>query len=429
MSEFYEPIWITYAHLILFLVFILISLPTCHLLHYALSKYCPCTASECPCFKSKLVKQFEEQSTTGKTAPAGSTAEKSISGTETVTSSTVTSTAKVKASKGRHKRDTFPTGLRITLVISILISFLFVALQTFFVPFVLRMGGIHLSFWMCRYLGFVLVLVFVSGRMMINIFFVLRAYYSFKSSKTLRYDVRVITVVVVVMVCVSATTAIPIMILMETELKPSIAYNNIGERCFRIPKEEDSKGPFYINLGYMFGTLSDVTMQFVSLYLLLSKLFAHIRRSRKLRGDNGELKKTDVYFMLLATRLSILFLIIVVTSQMTLVLFMMVPLLNPILYSIDNMINVYCLWLSFSMNDNVYKKYFCGEQLTKVCFPFISSVAVCCDEERNCHCCCCCVCCTCDAKKKEYHKELLANAKIEIELILVQKDDKDDGSA
>merc|ERR1712154_278539 len=106
-----------------------------------------------------------------------------------------------------------------------------------------------------------------------------------------------------------------------------------------------------------------------------------------------------------ATKLSLLLFIAILTSHISFMLNLFIPLMSGVIFSVDNLINVYCLWLSFKINDKVYKKYFCGDGWTILCFPIIKSVAICCYEERNCHCCCCCVCCTCDQIKRQRHKQ------------------------
>merc|ERR1712228_248032 len=107
-----------------------------------------------------------------------------------------------------------------------------------------------------------------------------------------------------------------------------------------------------------------------------------------------------------------------IRKQIWLLLGFFVPLMSGIMFSMGNMVNAYCLWLSFAVNDQIYKKYFCGNRLSKWCFPVIKSVAICCYEERNCYCCCCCACLSCDAMKRIKQKETYMNAKHEIELII-----------
>eukprot|EP01084_Bolivina_argentea_P170738 295862_1 len=105
------------------------------------------------------------------------------------------------------------------------------------------------------------------------------------------------------------------------------------------------------------------------------------------------------------------------------------------------MINVICLWLSFSFADDYYNQYCCGRCCTKCCFPCIKTVTLTCNEyeieqrkSKNgcctqnkcmiyCKCCCgssCRYCCGSNNTAKDIYQL----AKGEIELIVSASGEK-----
>merc|ERR1712228_422696 len=267
------------------------------------------------------------------------------------------------------------------------------------------LGANGLSLWMCQHYGSILIYCFVLSRMTVYIFFILRAFYAFRGS-VLQYNTKMIASLIICIIVYCNVVGTTLIYFIETGLKANIAHNSIGERCLRIPVDDNSSAQLLILVLNIFSIVMDTLAQFLPTYLLLSKIFQSIF---EFNNDNPK-------FILLATKQTVLLFIVIISKQIWLLLGFFVPLMSGIMFSMDNMVNAYCLWLSFAVNDQIYKKYFCGNKLTKWCFPVIKSVAICCYEERNC--CCCCVCCTCDAIKQIKQRDTYINAKQEIELII-----------
>merc|ERR1712207_78139 len=142
------------------------------------------------------------------------------------------------------------------------------------------------------------------------------------------------------------------------------------------------------------------------------------------------------FFLILST--------VVVSSQFMLVMFIIFRDYVIILYSIDTIINVICLYLTFNSADVYYTKYFCGRCCTKCCFPCIKAVALSCceysvtyqethDMKHRCvgnnKCCIYCYCCCfsscryfCFWSENKTPQEIYTLAKFEIELMVASND-------
>merc|ERR1712228_88838 len=278
-------------------------------------------------------------------------------------------------------------------------------MHTFMVPYTLGAKG--LSPWMCEHYGSILVYSFVLSRMTVYIFFILRAFYAFKGS-VIQYNPKTIAILIVFAIIWSNIAGITLVYVVETQFVQNIVQNGVGERCLGVPIDQKENAESLLAMLYIFGISMDTFAQLLAAYLLLSKIFQSIFKFK-----NGTKR-----FVLLATKQTVLLFIVIISSQILVFFSFFVPSMTEIIFSIDIMINFYCLWLSFAVNDQIYKKYFCGNRLSKWGYPIIKSVAICCYEERNCHCCCCCACLTCDAVKRIKQKETYMNAKHEIELII-----------
>ena len=77
-----------------------------------------------------------------------------------------------------------------------------------------------------------------------------------------------------------------------------------------------------------------------------------------------EMNKT----LLIITKLLILLIISIITSQIALILFLTII---PRAYAMDSCINIYCIYLSLGFTDKIWKKLFCGNQCIGSGFPLI----------------------------------------------------------
>ena len=81
----------------------------------------------------------------------------------------------------------------------------------------------------------------------------------------------------------------------------------------------------------------------------VSKLDA-VRFHDKTHGHNKLILLMSKFFIILST--------VVLSSQCMLFMFIAFRDLVLILYSVDTVINIICLWLTFSFSDDVYNKYY-----------------------------------------------------------------------
>merc|ERR1712113_544347 len=130
--------------------------------------------------------------------------------------------------------------------------------------------------------------------------------------------------------------------------------------------------------------------------------------------------------ILLVSRLLILLFVAIISSQTAVILLMIAPYYVIIIYSVGCCVNIYCLWLNFHFSTPYYRKYFCGEQCIKCCFPMVKTLALTCsdcsDGEKNggqqCAI-CCCYCCKhcCNENERMKQKKLYLMSKTETELV------------
>ena len=78
---------------------------------------------------------------------------------------------------------------------------------------------------------------------------------------------------------------------------------------------------------------------------------------------------------MIITKLLILLIISIVTSQFALIFYLTV---FSRIYGVDCCINVYCMYLSFGFTGNIWKKLFCGKQCLSCSFPWIKMWAFTC---------------------------------------------------
>ena len=157
----------------------------------------------------------------------------------------------------------------------------------------------------------------------------------------------------------------------------------------------------------------------------------------KTHDHNALVLLMSKFFLILST--------VVLSTQFMLVMLIISRDYVTILYSIDTIINIICLYLTFNFSDDYYNKYFCGRCCTKCCFPCIKAVALSCSEysvtyqqTHNMNNCCvgskCCIYsrCFCFSSCRYFccwssdatPKEIYALAKFEIELMVASNEEK-----
>merc|ERR1711933_119129 len=88
--------------------------------------------------------------------------------------------------------------------------------------------------------------------------------------------------------------------------------------------------------------------------------------------------------LLLISKLMLLLITSILTSQIALVLFLTIV---PRAYGIDSCVNIYCMYLSFGFTEKVWKNFFCGNKCVQCSFPFIKMWAftesICCKKKET----------------------------------------------
>ena len=100
----------------------------------------------------------------------------------------------------------------------------------------------------------------------------------------------------------------------------------------------------------------------------------------------------------------ILMMVAIISTQLTLILFLWI---SDDVYELDSCLNIYCVWLTFRFSEKYYNSLCCGKMCVRTCFPCVKAIAVGCDRDGNkitCKntrdaCCCCCI----NSQYKEYY--------------------------
>eukprot|EP01084_Bolivina_argentea_P037385 69147_1 len=395
---YHEPPWASYCHSILCILLIAISIPCCNLFYYSIYEY----ISRCPCpFRKYNNMSIQNTPTIQSSHQSSPTPNSNTFQIDSSDSSPYTQTQLMV--------NYIPTSMKITLLISIIFSYTYVLLQTIFSIFRIGVHGI-LNKLTCRCLGGpVLSYIFICGRLFLYFFFILRAYMIFKDSP-MQYKKSKIIGIFIIVILMSQAIGIPLVII-STARSITVYQNEIGgDLCWFYETDPNSNAGTMSLIVHGYGALFDIGFAIFCIYLLINPLFRFIQIDvgRKHNKKNNDL-------MLLMTRLWILLVIVVISSQMTLIIYLLLPVdFSAILYPLDNVINMYCLFLTFKFNEKYYYKYCCGSNCMRLIFPFVKSMAL---TEHNFFCCCCTYWCGCNKDKKLKQANFRQSAKQEIELM------------
>ena len=194
----------------------------------------------------------------------------------------------------------------------------------------------------------------------------------------------------------------------------------------------DTTKPNAVNLILMMGTLLDITFAYVTVYLLISKLYAmiYIRYSMSNKNDIETENVDDFHIktlhenkmILVVSKLVILLLIAVISSLIAIILILFFGDWVQLTYVTDQMINVLVLYFTFDFSKDIYIKYCCGKWCIVKCFPYIKTFSMTCqcDNKKNgCKQCCCYTCNNCYSKEKRTEQQhIFKLAKQEAELLV-----------
>eukprot|EP01083_Nonionella_stella_P286365 974776_1 len=410
-----EP-WVSYAHFIVYILWIAISIPCCDMT-YKLSA----GVSGCPFARfTSYLPNLSSNTNLEVSAPIERTAsgdrdrdpspyldpqnpqthKPAASASSYRSTSQSPSPNQPRAQTKNQLSDHMTWHLKLTLFLSIFLAYLYVLLQAFFSTF--RIGLSGLSVLICRGLGGpVLSYLFICGRLFLYLFFLLRAYVIFQGSFFQHKQSRLICIFIATFIA-SQVIGIPMFVLNE-ERDLKVLTNQVGgDICWFFITDIDHS--HHINLWFTivhaYGYLLDNIFAILSIYMITKPLCVCIRQSKNNKGNE---------MVVLVSRLWIVLVIAVVSSQLTLVLYLLLPVdFSAIIFPFDNVVNMYCLWLTFTQNEKWYFKYFCGKRCMKTMFPFVKSMAL----TNHTFCCCCCTYCwVCDAEKKAKQKELRQTAR------------------
>eukprot|EP01084_Bolivina_argentea_P241105 404837_1 len=321
--------------------------------------------------------------------------------------------------------------LKIILTLSIWLSLLYNLDTTLRIPTYFTNHGMTILF--CKINATSTVTFYPLARTLLYVFFVKRTQTLFEETifkyNPLIINVLLTTAVIITILIISSTV---IMLLCYTDYTIDHDANGTGQHCIM-----NIKYQLVIPIVWIIGSFLDIIFQFVSMYLLISKLFVviHTQNKRKMLkvmrkqsdiNDKIELElqyeppiipaKNSIFqitsksissrsnpnitspksrsitredvdrfhlnttqnndLVMLISRLCILFFVIIASSQIMIILFTFIPSMVLIWYSCDSMINAYCLWLSFSISHQYYDKYFCGRKCLKCCFPVVKTASL-----------------------------------------------------
>ena len=152
----------------------------------------------------------------------------------------------------------------------------------------------------------------------------------------------------------------------------------------------------------IYATLSDIIISIFTVWLFVRCLFRMSNDVYRLRkksiGANVELDKLDYnekkdveiwheytsqqnIMLLLSTKLLILLVVAILTSQIALVLYLTI---FAKIYAVDACINFFCMYLSFKFTGKIWEKIFCGNKCMEYSFPLVKMFAVASCHLHNC---------------------------------------------
>ena len=422
-----QPTYIRYVHIVVYLALFAIMIPV----YQIMTKVVFCGSSK------KSRKYIQKQ----------------VSEASPPTSPTVTPQNSINSSgnvnKVTNKDKALSKRLKILLSVSISLSVIYLILTSIQTS-AMFMPHTQLFIPWCTAFASLRVYFYCLARVFLYFFFLLRAHETFKDS-SLEFKTRTLLIMAL----------IPSMIFIFV-VQPLCWIHGSGGSNWYVACDQNGSGNYCImetkteliyNLNrilFMFGQFMDILYAYLSVHLLVSKLFTMIylqiacdeKDKRRYTDMEINVSMQDVEqfhwktytsnkFIKMISKLLILLLAAVISSQFTIVMYLILPDFIYLWYSLDTMINIYTFWLSFHFAEKYYASYFGGNACIRCCFPFVKTLALTCNDEcnkgvndeRNLYigvCCCCCYGCKHCINTKDRKKglELYIMSKAEIELVL-----------
>ena len=303
--------------------------------------------------------------------------------------------------------------IKICLYFSLILSYAYVLLAFWHTLFFLGIFKRHwfpLQQWQCKTLGIIPIVCYSSARLLLYLFFMIRTYHTFESTKY-RYPGFCINTLIISCIICALLTIIPSVYIQYTWTHFNIFTSGNSQWC-----EKERATRFRLAAVFYFGSFLDCVYAIICVYLLTSRLLQMIRKHTKillneedtpyvqmrdshphsqsndddLDNDDDNLSALSSFHSKTATnnrlivmicKLLILLIFVVISSQATVTVYTFTHEGVFIYYSFDVCINTYCLWLSFGFTKHIYYTYFCGKKCIKCCFPCIKTLAI------SCRCC------------------------------------------
>eukprot|EP01084_Bolivina_argentea_P309191 534795_1 len=395
-SQYYEPDWATYVHIMDYVLLIAISIPYFHLSYYVFYNY----TRNCLC-KSYLLTIFnmsqELRSTTAPQTPdleLSNVASNSVSNSGSISNSSISAQISQQNTKTiAYAADNVDCSRKAILFIAITFSYIYVIFHTVLTTFRLHISdGWKLNYYICRCMGgSVLTYSFITARLFLYLFFILRAYDAFEGTH-LGYKKSTIVSVIICGVIGSQSVGMPLLVNTILFKKIVIIQNDIGGDVCKFVPDPNTPSKLISTISFTWGLGLSAFGAVFAFYLLLNRLFKFIRNDK----SNASKDKHNE-FILLSTKLIILLSIIVCSTMFTYMIQILIPVdLSAVFGPLDNVVQMYCLWLTFNFTQKHYYRYFCGKTCIILCFPFIKSLTL---TQHSFCCCCCTYYCGCNEKK------------------------------
>eukprot|EP01084_Bolivina_argentea_P045114 83036_1 len=411
-----KPEYIRFVHIPVYITLIASILPAFHLLNKTICLFTCCSIA--PRLNINVTRQQSESTESPTSPPAESDQENDI----------------ILSNK-----------LKFFIFVSIICSILYVMCTSYQTTIMfLPHEDTRLYYSQCVSLGGLRVLFYTFGRVFLYFFFLLRTHETFRDSA---FGFKKITLRLMFLFPMSAIflSILPLCYLQGNQMKWYVLPDTSGggTYCVSEPKSKSIENLYKIVLIY--SCVIDIMNAYFCIHLLVSKLFKMIYASMETKNvsptTNTSISMADVkYFhgqtnshnrlIKMMSKLIILLTIAVISSQITVIMAVVVPDFLYMWYSMDCCINLYILWLNFNFTDKYYRKYFCGNKCIRCCFPLVKTMAISCNDEcngNNDHSLCkeifCCFwygCkhCLCDQTNRNEQMKVYIMAKAEIELVV-----------
>ena len=319
--------------------------------------------------------------------------------------------------------------IKICLYCSLILSYTYIliaAWHTLFYIGLFTRDSFPLNHWQCRIFGIAGIISYSVGRALLYLFFMIRTYHTFESTNY-RYPFCCMSILLVFTI-ICATLFIAPSIYVEHSIDYTIDTQGRAQWCQVVNNDENLERYQNRDIMYAFGTFIDCAFAIICVYLLTSRLFKMVRthskktmdfgkgtpyfRMKDLEDDDNDENGSVLSFhtvtasnnglILMICKMTILLIIVLISSQVTIIMYTFFGDGVYIYYSLDTCINTYCLWLSFGFAKHIYYRYFCGKACIQCWFPLCKTVAISCE------------CCKCNDLSKKQQKQIYKLAKVEI---------------